>query len=64
MTYLPSLFPTGVRKHTPVGKFTTHPPAPAPRAGVTRHLTCSAGEDGRGCPHLSRVSAGGPAEAL
>jgi hypothetical protein len=52
----------GVRSRTPWGKFTAHPPSPAPGAGVTNHLPRLAGEDGRGCSYLSRASAGGPAE--
>ena len=64
MTYpLPPFPRKGVRKRTPVGKHTPHPPAPAPRAGVTSHLPRMAGEDGRGCRQLTRASAGGPAEA-
>jgi len=62
-TISPALFPRkGVRERTPLGKMTAHPPSPAPRAGVTSHLPRLAGEDGRGCPFIFRVSADGPAE--
>ena len=65
MTYPLSPFPRkGERKHSPSGQMTTHPPAPAQRAGVASHLPRVAGEAGRGCTFSSRASAGGPAEAL
>ena len=63
-TYPPAPFPRkGVRMRTLWVKGMAHPPSPAPWAGVTSHLPRLAGEDGRGCSFLSRVSAGGPAEA-
>jgi ribosome-associated protein len=49
------------RAHGP--NVTTHPPPPAPRAGVTGHFPRPAGEGGRGCPFLRRACAGGPTEA-
>ncbi len=59
---LPPFPGKGVRKRTPLGQVTTHPPSPVPRAGVTSHLPRPAGEDGRGCPIISRAFARGPAE--
>lgn len=47
---LPPFPRKGVRKRTPLGQVTTHPPSPAPRAGEG------------GCPMISRASARGPAE--
>ena len=63
-TYPPPPFlGKGVRRRTPVGELTAHPPSPAPWAGVTGHLPRSAGEEGRGCRNSHRACAGGPAEA-
>ena len=53
----------GVRMRTPIGHTTAHPPAPAPRAGVTSHLPRLAGEAGRGCLSVPALARGGPAEA-
>jgi hypothetical protein len=64
MAYPLAPFPReGERKRSPMGKLTACPPSPAPWAGVTGHLPRLAGEDGWGCCHLNRASAGGPAEA-
>lgn len=64
MTHFPSstFSKKGVRKRTPLGKNATHPPSPAPGAGVTSHFPRSTGEDGRGGPAYPALARGGPAE--
>ena len=60
-TFSATLFPRrGARKRTPGA---AHSPFPAPRAGVTGHLSRLAGEDGWRCSFLFRASADGTAEA-